>query len=71
MVLPPEPQDLQALFDLSVDVLIVIDSENLNAYNPAASSAFGYPPEWVQEHNFRKSSTRRIEPQLSPPSPRP
>jgi len=51
-MLRPEPQDLQALFDLSVDVLIVIDSENLYAYNPAASSAFGYPPEWVQEHNF-------------------
>jgi len=48
----PEPQDLQTLFDLSVDILIVTSSTEMLAYNPAYETTLGYTAKWLKENNF-------------------
>ncbi len=53
-MLEPTAADLRKLFDLSVDVLIIVDvqAERIVAYNPAYEMSLGYTAEWLETHNF-------------------
>lgn len=51
-MLEPSTAELRRLFDLSVDILVVVDPPHVLAYNPAYESSLGYTAEWLDEHDF-------------------